>query len=104
MAEKTILHLIGFDPDTSPASNIYEDSPDWVLTPQGVKLTDEQREILFQKIFAAGGRVPLIGKPELSIIIHKSPTNKVIHLCLELVEEGIYKARRFCTEPGTFAF
>ncbi|XP_035712534.1 uncharacterized protein LOC118437544 isoform X2 [Folsomia candida] len=104
LAEKTILHLIGFDPDTSPASNIYEDSPDWVLTPQGVKLTDEQREILFQKIFAAGGRVPLIGKPELSIIIHKSPTNKVIHLCLELVEEGIYKARRFCTEPGCYTY
>ncbi|XP_035706081.1 uncharacterized protein LOC110847025 isoform X2 [Folsomia candida] len=98
------MQLIG--PNSSPVQEDDESSPELVLTQEDKGLTDEQREELFTVIFTRGGRVPVIGKPDWNIIIHKSPENGIIHLCIEYLSNHkrgfLYKAERLCTKRNCY--
>lgn len=99
------MQLIG--PNSSPVQEDDESSPELVLTQEDKGLTDEQREELFTVIFTRGGRVPVIGKPDWNIIIHKSPENGIIHLCIEYLSNHkrgfLYKAERLCTKRSKYS-
>lgn len=76
--------------------------------PQRPVLDDDQRETLFQNIFAQNGRIPVPGKQNMWLIIYKARCG-LFHLCVELphtvnTAAGKVirtKAHRVCTEPGT---
>ncbi|XP_021957466.1 uncharacterized protein LOC110853503 isoform X2 [Folsomia candida] len=108
---KTILRLVGLaeTETTSPDLDVYEASPQLVLTQEEQGLTAAQREVLFQEIFLRGGRVELDDKPGWFLIIHKAPTTGLIHLCLEkphIHSRGVllYTAARLCTEPKCYQY
>ncbi|XP_035710519.1 uncharacterized protein LOC110853548 [Folsomia candida] len=103
---QTILRLVGLAPETISADlDVYEASPEIILTQEEQGLTDGQRETLFKEIFARGGRVPVDDKPGWFLIIHKAPTTGIIHLCLEkLSGANVYEAFRLCTKPKCYQF
>ncbi|XP_035710516.1 uncharacterized protein LOC110853544 isoform X2 [Folsomia candida] len=64
--KKTILRLAGLAPETISADlDVYEASPEPILTQEEQGLTAGQRETLFKEIFARGGRVAVDDKPGL---------------------------------------
>ncbi|XP_021957673.1 uncharacterized protein LOC110853672 [Folsomia candida] len=107
---KTILRLVGLaeTETTSPDLDVYEASPQLVLTQEEQGLTAAQKEVLFQEIFRRGGRVVVEDKPGWFLIIHKAPTTGLIHLCLEIPRQvrgvWIYAAFRLCTKPKCYQY
>lgn len=109
LIKKTILQLVGKDsPSSLHELDIEESSPELIFTQEEEGLSDDERELLFTKIFAAGGRVPVTDKPDWNLIIHRAPTTGIIHLCLERkterYEETRYIAYRLCTKRGKHIF
>ncbi|OXA56818.1 uncharacterized protein LOC110845954 [Folsomia candida] len=108
--KKTILRLVGLVPDeTTPSDlDVFEASPQLVLSQEEQGLTSGQRETLFQEIFRRGGRVDVEDKPGWFLIIHKAPTTGLIHLCLEMAHKSrgasIYVAIRLCTKPKCYQY
>ncbi|XP_021956003.1 uncharacterized protein LOC110852287 isoform X2 [Folsomia candida] len=108
--KKTILRLVGLAPNETTSSDldVFQASPQLVLTQEDEGLTAGQREALFQEIFRRGGRVEVEDKPGWFLIIHKAPTTGLIHLCLETPYRSkgglAYIASRICTRPNCYQY
>ncbi|OXA53199.1 uncharacterized protein LOC110851340 [Folsomia candida] len=109
LIRKTILQLVGKDSPSAPELDIEESSPELIFTQKEEGLTDDERELLFTKIFEAGGRVPVVDKPDWNLIIHKAPTTGIIHLCIESMRrqaggDSEYRAYRLCTKENCYQY